>query len=245
MRARCSLNHVCSGLGGLGGSGSAVEHRESGSREDVRAPSVESPSRAERRATVPRHARPAPGALRRSRFPQAAARQAAASCANIWQNRTAEIEEYLRTAKVEQVTDIPIGVTRPRRAYLAPGGLGGVVRLEAAAARASRTATSRATSRRSRPTSSISCSALNMVPVVVERRVDNETRRRRDVARGRAIVGIGAAAAEAAHVGFPARADEDVRRFDQQQRSQQGQPARRRRLAHLPDRSLARVRRPT
>ena len=43
-------------------------------------------------------------------------------CANVWQGRTAEVEAFLRTAKVEKVTDIPIGVTRPRRAYLAPGG---------------------------------------------------------------------------------------------------------------------------
>ena len=43
-------------------------------------------------------------------------------CANVWQNRTAEFEEYLRTAKVEKIADIPVGVTRPQRAYLAPGG---------------------------------------------------------------------------------------------------------------------------
>lgn len=43
-------------------------------------------------------------------------------CANIWQGHNAEIEEFLRTAKVEKVADIPIGVTRPRRAYVAAGG---------------------------------------------------------------------------------------------------------------------------
>ena len=43
-------------------------------------------------------------------------------CANIWQGHNAEIEEFLRTAKVEKVADIPIGVTRPRRAYVTAGG---------------------------------------------------------------------------------------------------------------------------
>lgn len=43
-------------------------------------------------------------------------------CANVWQGHTAEIEEFLRTAKVDKIADIPIGVTRPRRAYLAAGG---------------------------------------------------------------------------------------------------------------------------
>jgi hypothetical protein len=43
-------------------------------------------------------------------------------CANVWQNKTLELEDYLRTAKVVKIADIPIGVTRPRRAYLTPGG---------------------------------------------------------------------------------------------------------------------------
>jgi hypothetical protein len=44
-------------------------------------------------------------------------------CANIWEGRNAEVEDFLRTAKVEKVTELPVGVTRPRRAHLAPGGL--------------------------------------------------------------------------------------------------------------------------
>jgi hypothetical protein len=48
---------------------------------------------------------------------------APAVCANVWNGRTAEVEAFLRSAKVEKVAEIPIGVTRPRRAYLAPGGL--------------------------------------------------------------------------------------------------------------------------
>lgn len=46
-------------------------------------------------------------------------------CANTWQGRNAEVEDFLRTAKIEKIVDLPIGVTRPRRAYLVPGGLAG------------------------------------------------------------------------------------------------------------------------
>jgi len=52
-------------------------------------------------------------------LPQA---QSASACSNVWQHRTAEFEEYLRTAKVEKIANIPVGVTRPRRAYLTAGG---------------------------------------------------------------------------------------------------------------------------
>ena len=48
---------------------------------------------------------------------------AAKACSNVWQTRTAEFEEYLRTAKVEKLAEIPVGVTKPRRAYLEPGGI--------------------------------------------------------------------------------------------------------------------------
>jgi hypothetical protein len=46
----------------------------------------------------------------------------AASCANVWRGHEAELEAFLRTAKVEKVVELPIGVTRPRRAFLEPGG---------------------------------------------------------------------------------------------------------------------------
>ena len=94
-------------------------------------------------------------------------------CSNVWQSRTPEFEEYLKAAKVEKITDIPIGVTRPRRAYLAPGGLIGSFAWKAI-----------------RPgvqngyfesyKSEIAAYELdkllgmNMVPVVVERRVEND-----------------------------------------------------------------------
>ncbi len=54
-------------------------------------------------------------------FPQAQAKPTT-TCANVWQGRAAEFEEYLRTAKVEKVTEVPIGVTRPKRGYLPAGG---------------------------------------------------------------------------------------------------------------------------
>jgi hypothetical protein len=47
----------------------------------------------------------------------------AAACANVWRGHEAEIDAFLKTAKVEKVMELPIGVTRPRRAFLEPGGL--------------------------------------------------------------------------------------------------------------------------
>jgi hypothetical protein len=47
----------------------------------------------------------------------------AAAGAKVWIGRYAEFEEYLRTAPIERVTSIPIGVTKPKRAFFAPGGL--------------------------------------------------------------------------------------------------------------------------
>ena len=104
-------------------------------------------------------------------FPQAAAKPA---CANVWENRTQEFETYLRTAKIEKMADIPVGVTRPRRAYLTEGGLAGSFawkplrpgmqngyfesyKSEVAAYELDKVL------------------ALNMVPVVVERTIDHDT----------------------------------------------------------------------
>ena len=47
----------------------------------------------------------------------------AAAGAKVWVGRYAEFEEYLRTAPIERITSIPIGVTKPKRAFFAPGGL--------------------------------------------------------------------------------------------------------------------------
>jgi hypothetical protein len=53
-------------------------------------------------------------------FPQATA---APESSKVWEGREAAFEEFLRTAPVVKIEDVPIGVTKPRRAYLAPGGL--------------------------------------------------------------------------------------------------------------------------
>ena len=66
-------------------------------------------------ATLPLHAQ-APAAA-----PQAQSVQA--TSAKIWQGRNAEFEEFLRTTPFVKVTNVPIGVTRPKRGYFAPGGL--------------------------------------------------------------------------------------------------------------------------
>jgi hypothetical protein len=54
-----------------------------------------------------------------------AAQASAPASANIWEARTAEVEEYLRTAPVTKIQEVPIGVTKPRRAFTQPGGLAG------------------------------------------------------------------------------------------------------------------------
>jgi hypothetical protein len=46
-----------------------------------------------------------------------------ATGAKVWIGHYAEIEEFLRTAPIVRVADVPIGVTHPRRAFFAPGGL--------------------------------------------------------------------------------------------------------------------------
>jgi hypothetical protein len=58
-------------------------------------------------------------------FAQAAALPASVGSeptAKIWLERHKEIEEYLKTAEVLKVEEIGLGVTKPKRATLAPGG---------------------------------------------------------------------------------------------------------------------------
>ena len=47
----------------------------------------------------------------------------AAGSARIWEGRNAEFEEFLRTAEIDRFEEIPLGVTKPKRAYFKPGGL--------------------------------------------------------------------------------------------------------------------------
>jgi hypothetical protein len=42
--------------------------------------------------------------------------------ARTWVGRYAELEEYLRTAPVERIEEVPIGVTKPKRVFFARGG---------------------------------------------------------------------------------------------------------------------------
>ena len=55
--------------------------------------------------------------------PQPAPAAAADACAHTWVGREAEYEQFLKTAAVKELKDVPVGVTRPSRAYLEPGGL--------------------------------------------------------------------------------------------------------------------------
>lgn len=58
--------------------------------------------------------------------PAAAYAQAAATApvsAKIWLDQRTQIEEYLKTAEVVSMEELKVGVTRPKRAMLAPGGL--------------------------------------------------------------------------------------------------------------------------
>ena len=84
-----------------------------------------------------------------------------------------EIEAYLKTAEVVGMEELKVGVTKPQRAKLAPGGP-----VEAIAWKACRRGdtrgSGRATSPRLPPTSWTSCSASDMVPPTVEKRVKGD-----------------------------------------------------------------------
>jgi hypothetical protein len=56
--------------------------------------------------------------------PASAPGQAPAS-SKIWIGHEAEFEQFLKTAEIQKIVDIGQGVTRPRRAFFAPGGLAG------------------------------------------------------------------------------------------------------------------------
>ncbi len=60
----------------------------------------------------------------------AAAMPEPASGAKVWLGRYGEFEEFLRTAAIAKVGDIPVGVTHPKRAFFAPGGIAGSAALK-------------------------------------------------------------------------------------------------------------------
>ena len=58
----------------------------------------------------------------------AAAEQPAGS--KVWLGHYAEYEEFLKTAAITKVGDIPVGVTKPKRAFFEPGGMAGSAALK-------------------------------------------------------------------------------------------------------------------
>jgi hypothetical protein len=109
-------------------------------------------------------------ALRVRATPQA---DATATAVRAWAGRTASIEECLKSAPIVRFEDIGTGVTRPRRAFLAPGSI-----VESLTWKPLRPG--RRSGYWESYTSEIAAYeldkrlALNMVPPVVEREVDGE-----------------------------------------------------------------------
>jgi hypothetical protein len=65
---------------------------------------------------------PEPAAAPAAAAPAAAA-PATATGSKVWIGHEAEVEEFLKTAPIVRVIDIPVGVTKPKQAFFAPGGL--------------------------------------------------------------------------------------------------------------------------
>ena len=81
------------------------------------------PLHAQEPAAAPAQApAPAPAA---AATPAPAATPETASGAKIWIGRYQEFEEFLKTAAIAKIGDIPVGVTAPKHAFFAPGGLAG------------------------------------------------------------------------------------------------------------------------
>jgi hypothetical protein len=90
-----------------------------------------------------------------------------------WLGREAEIEEFLKSAKVVKVSSVPVGVTKPRRGFFEPGGPAGSMVFKALMP-------SRKTGFWESYRSEIAAYELDkllglgMVPPTVERRLDGE-----------------------------------------------------------------------
>ena len=46
----------------------------------------------------------------------------AGQCSRSWVGNESAIEDFMRKADIQKLEDVPIGVTKPRRAVFAPGG---------------------------------------------------------------------------------------------------------------------------
>jgi hypothetical protein len=56
-------------------------------------------------------------------MPAASVSASSASGSKVWLGREAEFEEFLKSAPISRIEEVPIGVTKPVRAYFEPGGL--------------------------------------------------------------------------------------------------------------------------
>ncbi len=63
----------------------------------------------------------------RAQAPAPAPEAASAVGSKVWIGHEAEYENFIRTAPVIRMDDVPVGVTHPRRCYFAPGGLAGSI----------------------------------------------------------------------------------------------------------------------
>jgi hypothetical protein len=105
--------------------------------------------------------------------PAPAAATASLNGAKVWIGRYAEFEEYLKAAPVDRVDKVPVGVTKPERAFFTPGGL-------AASAAVKHLPMGRRQGFWEAYKSEIAAYALDrvlgldMVPVTVERRVGSD-----------------------------------------------------------------------
>jgi hypothetical protein len=73
---------------------------------------------------------PAPAQAAPEAAPQAAPQPAQPTGSKVWLGRHAEFEEYLKTASIAKIEDVPIGVTKPKRAFFVKGGLAGSAALK-------------------------------------------------------------------------------------------------------------------
>src|SRR5262245_48671308 len=62
--------------------------------------------------------------------PAPAAQAADPAGAKVWLGHYAEYEDYLKIAAVQKIGDIPVGVTKPKRAFFEPGGMAGSAALK-------------------------------------------------------------------------------------------------------------------
>jgi hypothetical protein len=59
--------------------------------------------------------------------PPAATQTVPPLCARTWDGRNAEFEEFIRSTPIERMEDVPVGVTKPKRAFFKADGLCGSI----------------------------------------------------------------------------------------------------------------------